>query len=389
MHHFRAKFVLPVASPPIEDGVVAVDGERIAGVGKRSDFSGPFTDLGECAVLPGFINAHCHLDYTDMAGRLPCHSGFTDWLGEMVALKIAQTPGDYETATQHGLATLLHSGTTTVCDIESAPTNLDVLTQAPLRVLSCLELIDVVGPAASELLWKRSAGLSPHAPFTASAALYRRAFAFCCGQNRVFTTHLAESLDEAAMFERASGPLFEQLAALGRPMDDCGRGSSVALLESYGVLRGALVVHANWLSDDDIIRLARARATVVHCPCSHRFFNHPPFPLAHLREAGVTVCLGTDSAASGSTLDMRVELGEFLAAYPAIQPAEALAMATMMAAKALNQPGVTGTLTPASRADLIVVEITAEARDPVEAVIAGRRPIRLSMVNGKAVHDEG
>ncbi|MBM3887879.1 MAG: amidohydrolase family protein [Verrucomicrobia bacterium] len=384
MQLFRSKFVLPIAAPPIEDGVVAMDGEWIVGVGKRTDFDGPFTDLGECVLLPGFINAHCHLDYSDMAGRLPFRGSFTDWISEITGLKRTWSAEDYEASARRGVDLLLRSGTTTVCDIEAAPDNLEIVAEAPVRVLSCLEMIDVLTPAASESSWKRFAGISPHAPFTVSATLYRRAFTFCQTWKRIFTTHLAESLDEAAMFERARGPLYERLAALGRPTDDCGHGSSVKLLDGYGVLRGALVVHANWLSDDDIARLARARATVVHCPSSHRFFNHPPFPLARLREAGVAVCLGTDSAASGSTLDMRAELGDF----SAVRPSEALAMATMAAAKALHQPGVTGTLTAGSRADLIAVPMAADARDPAEAVVASRAPVRLSMVNGKAVHDE-
>jgi cytosine/adenosine deaminase-related metal-dependent hydrolase len=323
-----------------------------------------------------------------MVGRVPFRGSFADWLSGMVALKGEQTATDYEAAARRGVEMLLRSGTTTVCDIEAAPDNRDILAEAPVRVLSCLELIDVVTPAASESSWRRFAGLAPHAPFTVSAALYRRASTFCQRMKRIFTTHLAESLDEAAMFERAGGPLYERLAALGRPMDDCGRGSSVKLLDGYGVLRGALAVHANWLSDDDIARLARARATVVHCPSSHRFFNHPPFPLARLREAGIAVCLGTDSAASGSTLDTRAEMGDFLAVFSAVRPSEALALATMAAAKALHQPGVTGTLTAGSRADLIAVPLAADARDPLEAVIASRGPVRLSMVNGKAVHDE-
>ncbi|MCX7825992.1 MAG: amidohydrolase family protein [Verrucomicrobiae bacterium] len=378
---------MPIAAPPIENGAVAVDDGRILGVGKPADFDGPFTDLGECVILPGFVNAHCHLGYTDMAGRLPFRGSFTDWLSEITAWKRTWNAADYEASTRRGAQMLLRSGTTTVCDIEAAPDNLETAMEAPVRVLSCLELIDVAAPAAGELSWKRFAGLSPHAPFTASAALYRRASAFCQRTKRIFTTHLAESLDEAAMFERASGPLYERLAALGRPMDDCGRGSSVKLLDTYGVLRGALVVHANWLSDDDIARLARARAIVAHCPSSHRFFNHPPFPLARLRDAGVGVCLGTDSAASGSALDMREEMRDFLAVFSAVRPSEALVMATTAAAKALHRPGITGTLTAGSRADLIAVA-AAGARDPVEAVITGRAPVRFSMVNGKAVYDE-
>lgn len=388
MQLYRAKFVLPIASPPIEDGVVAVERDRFAAVGRRGDFSGPIADLGECALLPGFINAHCHLDYTDMAGAVPMRSGFTAWLTDITALKRQWSAPQFAASVSNGLIAACRSGTTTVCDIASSPAHLDLMAAAPMRVLSCLELIDVAGQVPDESHWAWGEGLSPHAPYTASAALYQRARAWCGRHRRIFTTHLAESRDEEAMFRNGRGPLYERLAALGRPMSDCGRGSSVALLDRLGVLRGALVAHVNCLADDDIGRLARAGSAVVHCPSSHRFFNHPPFPLERLRRAGVAVCLGTDSAASGATLDMREEMRHFLSAFPAARPDDALRMATQVAAEALHRPGVTGTLAPGAKADLIAVAVGNRAPNVAEAVIESRGAVRLSVVNGKVVHHE-
>ena len=385
---YRAKFVQPIASTPIEDGVVAVKRGRIAAVGPRSDFAGPFTDFGECALLPGFINAHCHLDYTDMAGEVPLRGGFTAWLGDITARKRTWTQPQFAVSACNGLIGASRSGTTMLCDIASSPDNLGLAAAAPMRVLSCLELIDVAGQVPDESLWLCCAGLSPHAPFTASGALYEKAHTFCRKRRRIFTTHLAESLDERAMFEDARGPLHERLAALGRPMSDCGHGSSVALLDRLGVLRGALMVHANCLSDDDVVRLARGKAAVVHCPTSHLFFGHQAFPLERLRAAGVPVCLGTDSAASGATLDMRDEMRHFLSAFPASRPSDALGMATVVAAAALKRPGVTGTLVPDAKADMIAVAVKRNPRDLAEAVIESRGAVGLSMVNGKVVHRE-
>jgi cytosine/adenosine deaminase-related metal-dependent hydrolase len=388
MHCYRAKHVLPVASPPIEDGVIGVEGNSIAAVGRRADFSGPVTDLGERVLLPGFVNAHCHLDYTNMAGKLPFKGSFADWIADIVVLKRLWRTKDYAASATAGLRALLRSGTTTVCDIAASPGNLDLVANAPVRVLSCLELIDVAGKPAEEKFWERCAGLAPHAPFTASAELYRKVHAYCRQRGKVFTTHLAESDEEAAMFERRSGALYELLAVLGRSPEDCGRGSSVTWLDDCGALEGALAVHANWLSSDDVARLARARATVVHCPSSHRFYSHPPFPFERLCAAGVAVCFGTDSAASGTTLDLRAEMRDFLETFATVRPADALAMATMNAAKALNQPGVTGTLSSGSRADMIAVPVPGAIADVAEAVIAGRDAVSWMMVDGKVVHHE-
>ena len=88
--NLRARIVVPVARPAIEDGAVCLEGGRIAWVGRHADmpasYAGPWRDLGEVILLPGLINAHCHLDYTDMAGQLTPPRHFVDWIKALVAL---------------------------------------------------------------------------------------------------------------------------------------------------------------------------------------------------------------------------------------------------------------------------------------------------------------
>ena len=144
----RARLVLPVARPPIEDGVVLVAGERITWVGRRAHLPpgshGEEHDLGEVALLPGLINTHCHLDYTGMAGHIPPPKRFTDWLKAIVALKNSWTVGEFAVSWRRGAEMLLRSGTTTVADIEAFPELLPGLWDTtPLRVLSFRELIQL------------------------------------------------------------------------------------------------------------------------------------------------------------------------------------------------------------------------------------------------------
>src|SRR5512147_393059 len=95
----RARIVLPVSGPPIEDGAVLVSGSRIRRVGRWREFAPRrnrrVRDLGEVLLLPGLVNAHCHLDYTDMAGMLPPPKVFTDWLKLIVTTKAGYTLEDY------------------------------------------------------------------------------------------------------------------------------------------------------------------------------------------------------------------------------------------------------------------------------------------------------
>src|SRR5262245_43137714 len=118
----RARIVLPICRGPIRDGAVLVRGRRILAVGRWADLRGAgrgkTADLGAVVLLPGLINAHCHLDYTDMAGQLTPPKRFTDWIAGIVALKAQWAIEDYARSWRRGAGQLLRSGTTTVADIE-------------------------------------------------------------------------------------------------------------------------------------------------------------------------------------------------------------------------------------------------------------------------------
>ena len=90
----RARIVLPVSKPPLEDGAVLLSENRIAAVGPWRDLrpreTAPAVDLGDVILLPGLVNAHCHLDYTDMTG-LPPQKQFPDWIKGLLALKAASS----------------------------------------------------------------------------------------------------------------------------------------------------------------------------------------------------------------------------------------------------------------------------------------------------------
>jgi aminodeoxyfutalosine deaminase len=400
----RARTVLPVCAPPIEDGAVLVRGEHIEAVGSfrqlRKSEADEIIDLGAAILLPGLINAHCHLDYTNMAGQLRPARHFSDWIKSIVTLKAEWSYTDFAESWLAGAKMLLRTGTTTVVDIEAVPELLpEVVTSTPLRVVSCLELLSVrsrqtarqmVDAAVAKLarVPAELQGLSPHAPYSTSPELLRAAAAAARERGWLLTTHVAESADEIEMYQNASGAMFDWLKPQ-RDMSDCGRGSPVAHLACHNVLSPHfLAVHANYLAPGDAERLAGAGASVVHCPRSHAFFGHQPFPLSELTRAGVNVCLGTDSMATLSksrrepvTLDMFSEMRLFAETFPTLKPERVIAMSTANAAKAIGRPTELGRLAPGSCADLIVLP-HGKARDPYKAVLSHRGDVLGSMIRG-------
>ena len=146
----RARVVLPVCRPPIHNGAVLISGRRIVAVGPWRELSarprGKMLDLGERVLMPGLVNAHCHLDYTDMAGHFPPPKVFSDWLKLITETKAGWGYADYCKSWLNGAGMLLRTGTTTVADIEAVPELLPaVRRQTPLRVFSFLEMTGVKG----------------------------------------------------------------------------------------------------------------------------------------------------------------------------------------------------------------------------------------------------
>ena len=172
----RAKLIVPVTAPPIEDGAVFIAGNKIRAVAAWKDLRPQLRekvlDLGEVALLPGLVNAHCHLDYTDMAGELPPPKTFTDWIGAITAAKTAWSYSDYARSWLRGAHQLLKSGTTTVADTEAMPDLLPEVWEAtPLRIFSFLEMTGIKSRRAPKEVLREAVTTKDRSPIFAPAAM--------------------------------------------------------------------------------------------------------------------------------------------------------------------------------------------------------------------------
>jgi cytosine/adenosine deaminase-related metal-dependent hydrolase len=205
------------------------------------------------------------------------------------------------------------------------------------------------------------------------------------------TTHVAESAQEYEMFAHARGAMYDWLKRNERDMTDCGLGSPVQQLERAGALgANLLAVHANYLGRKDATLLAERKVSVVHCPRSHFYFKHRPFPLKKLSKLKVNVCLGTDSLATvykipreKPELNLFAEMRAFAAAHPGITPKKILSMATVNGAKALGLAGRIGELSKNTLADLIAVPFTGKRAEALEAAVNFPGHVCASMIGGK------
>jgi len=404
----RARVVVTMDGPPIENGAVVISGNRIVDVGTFPEISArhsgqELVDLGEQALLPGLINAHCHLDYTCLRGKIPPQKSFTDWIRAINAEKAKLAPDDYLASIAKGFAEAKRFGTTTVANLTAFPELIPPV-NPPIRTWWFSELIDVRDPSRTDELldlaihaMKRARdsdggiGLAPHALFTASENLYRRCEEIAQHENILLTTHLAEAREEMSMFHDASGPLYEFLKSIGRDMSDCGHETPFAwFTRIVGAPAGRalptewIVAHLNELAESDFELLGGSarKFHVVHSPRSHDYFAHTRFPFERLRSFGFNICLGTDSLASNKDLSLFAEMRALQRSEPALSPKAVLEMVTVNAARALGKPQVLGRIRTNYFADLIAIPCNGAA-DVFEKILAFDRPLDWVMVAGK------
>ncbi len=395
MTAFRARILHPVSSPPVEDGMVCVEHGKITAWGSWDGREA--VDLGETILLPGLINAHCHLDYSVMHGAILSNASFSQWIRRINDLKRTLSDTDYLASIADGFQQLIRHGTTSVFNIESFPELMVRMPPPPIRTWWFYEMMDVRNRIHTEDVvagalsffenrsgWPGGFGLSPHAPYTTSPDLYRLA-RFCCEKYGMpLMTHLAESDEEFEMFRHAGGPLYDFLKNLGRKMSDTGSRTPVALLlEEKALPEGAILTHMNFLEEEDWELLRGKNFSIAHCPCCHEYFGRGPFPLERFLREGFNVCLGTDSLASNHALDMFAEMRCTAHHHPGVSPSQILEMVTRNPAKAIGYQGRLGEITLNAEADLIAIPFNGPATSIPEAILSHTGSVPWMMVAGK------
>jgi cytosine/adenosine deaminase-related metal-dependent hydrolase len=396
-----ADWVLPVDAPPIPDGAVALEDGLITAVGPQSEL-GSGERFEEAVIIPGFVNAHSHLEYAVYAGfgdGLP----FAPWIALHIARKNELEIADMEAIARAGAVECLRSGVTTVGDASYSGAAATACAELGLRATVYIEVfgegtehVEARFRAHSERIQgalsdRVRLGISPHSVYSASVELWAAAAEL----GLPMMTHFAESEAEAEWVRDRTGPFAAVLQA--QPVN------SIRLLAQHGLLGPRLVAaHAVHLDDEERELLARYDVAVAHCPRSNALLGCGIAPLADLRELGIRVGLGTDSPASAPSFDMFEELRAALALSrareletDALTAAEALELATLGSARALGLDDEVGSLAPGKRADLAVLSMSHSPHLPWEvpevAVVLGGAPERviLTVVDGEVRYRKG
>jgi cytosine/adenosine deaminase-related metal-dependent hydrolase len=403
----RSGWLLPVTGPPIRDGCVAVESDRIVWVGRFGASEAPgmsaarVHDLGQGVLLPGLVNAHTHLELSHLAGQLaPTSAGFAGWAETVVASRGRFTREETLAACEAAIRGLEAAGTVAVGDVSNTLAGLPPLSRSSLSALVFLELLSWdPGSAMATLDWgervlseHRGAErpglklrLAAHAPHSVSPELLCQLSA----RGGPAAIHLAESREEAEFIASGTGPWPEFLAArgLGHVRFAPSGKSPVRYCDSLGVLHSRLVAaHGVQVDAADRRLLAERGVHVVLCPRSNQAIGVGQADVPALEAAGVKLALGSDSLASAPSLDVLEDAVLLKRQFPELSPRSILRMATLGGATALGFHEL-GAIEPGRRAAFAYAQASAAPGEPEAFLLSGEA--RLERVVARDATSDG
>jgi cytosine/adenosine deaminase-related metal-dependent hydrolase len=398
---WHARWVVPVATPPVSDGTVITEGDRIVWVGERAlaPAGDRDEDLGDAILTPGLVNAHTHLDLTALRGALD-GLGFFEWVRTLTTIcRDVLSDEDFAASAVAGVAEGLAGGVTTFADTAPGEAAFEAMRALGVRGIAFRE---VFGPdprhGASSLATLRDqmaamrpretalvrVGVSPHAPYSVSDELFAAVARFAADERYPVAVHIAESEDEQQLVVAGTGRFADFLR--GRDIPVVPRGAEpLEILERAGLLRAhTLLIHGVRFSDAAMPRVASSGCGVAHCPASNARLGHGIAPLQALLKSGARVGLGSDSMASNDRMDLLEEarLASLqqrakLRSHDALPAKSAFRLATLGGAEALRMDEHIGSLEVGKQADLAVFRVPQHGgpvADPYAALVFGPRP---------------
>lgn len=365
-HGLRCRHILTMHAqqPLLEDGMLLLRGGRIADAGPyrelRHACSGPIKDLGPEVLTPGVINAHTHLELSHLRGQTFQGHGFAPWVQSLVQLPMGEANEESLTQATNELEAC---GTACIADItgHSPQRVYRFLRNSQLEYALCRELLGYTPVKEIRQVWPQSfdpsrdsrLSLSGHALYSTHPGTLQLGKTWANAKKRPFPLHLAEAPEEVELLTTGRGGLADLLLATLLPGDYIAPGiPPVQHADQLGLLdQGTLAVHCVQIEPRDMEILRERGATICLCPRSNAAINVGTPPWRAMRDAGIPLCLGTDSLASNTDLNLWRELTFLLEGAPqGFSLQEAVGMLTAKPARALGRYPELGVLQPGSLA---------------------------------------
>jgi aminodeoxyfutalosine deaminase len=361
MQRFSANYIYTNAGDPIRNGIVEVDDsgaivDIINPLGQEKEYSS--TEFHNGIIVPGFVNAHCHTELSQLKGAIKSDRGLAGFVDQIRNFRLKGIAID-QVQIADAINEMHRQGIVAVADICNTTHSFSAKQNSKVQFVNFVEVLGL-DPANANYLFDRAlaikgiAGeflqqesiLSPHSVYTLSNKLWQ----LLSGQlmhNEIVSIHFAESKQEFDLIERREGELAKNYANWSLPINSLPNGNHVDIVKKYIPKNTrVLFVHNTFIKEAEALALSNhyQKACFVICPTSNLFIENVLPNVEMLTKNGLSIAIGTDSLASTNTLSMLEQINVILNQFRSISFTQALSWATINGAKALGLHSELGTI---------------------------------------------
>ncbi len=358
MRKIAATYIFSNHQPPVKNGILICDddgtvAEVVSTGGKMTEEPG--LEYYSGILVPGFVNAHCHLELSHLRKKIPEKKGIGDFIGHINWLRNIEKK-NVVTEMQKADRRMWAAGIAAVGDISNSTASLEIKRRSKIFYRTFVEAFGFHPSRAERAFhWAEfvkdefdktglSASLVPHSPYSVSEPLFRKISQKAEAAKSILSIHNQESPGEAQFYTDGTGPIAEHLhynleidISHWKPT---GKSSLVSVLGFLPENNPLLLVHNTFTLREDIGEVKRRRSMdntyFVLCPNSNLYIENQLPPVNLFRDEKLNICIGTDSLASNHQLSVLEELKTLQKHFPEINIEELLQWATFNGAQALG-----------------------------------------------------
>ena len=370
MKYYSADVVFPIAGQAIKKGVVAMDDEGIIkGVFNPGEIDDSKVEHHKGALIPGFINAHCHLELSHMLNVVPKGTGLPNFLTTVMgerqhaedAIHQAMVEADKE---------MYENGIQAVGDHVNTAATAKVKEESPITYHTFVEIMAIRKEDVEERIdqakeiefhfdYKHSS-ITPHAPYSGSKSLFKT-FKKAVSEDNIISIHNQESDEENKLFRYKTGEFLDFYKRMNFEVEDFkaqARNSLQSFLPYIPTKNKLILVHNTYTSSKDLDFVDRMGRQVYFCFCpkANLYIENRIPKIDNFLLGDYDIILGTDSLASNDTLDILEELKVIHKEFPDLDFNETIKWATINGAKALNLADQMGSLEEGKQPGLLLLE---------------------------------
>lgn len=370
MRKISADYIFPVSSPPIKNGSVFIDDNGlILDINSEVPTSG--YEIYSGIIVPGFVNAHCHIELSHLKGEISERKGLTGFISELIPKRDKFPVEQIKSAIVSAEDEMFRNGIVAVGDISNTDHSFEQKRKNRLSYHTFIEAFDFNAEKAKNIfdavtrlqtsISTLRTSITPHAPYTVSGKLMELIDNL---KQPILSIHNQETISENELFISGTGPLAEMMQGVGVDVDSKRRAKSSLLFTFGGLLESKkiLLVHNTYTSKEDIDLLRHytqgtdLEVTLCLCPQANLYIENrlPDIPM--FLDTGMKLTIGTDSYASNWSLSVLDEMKTISKHFPQIPLETLISWATKNGAELLGMDKEVGTIEKGKKPGLNLIE---------------------------------